>query len=140
MEKEEKWGENRYCCRYSIWRCIGFIILGILGFTIFAVLIGFVIMWLWNWLVPEIFHGGMISFWQAVGIAVLARLIFGGCHHGWYNHARRCNSWRYHKHYRNCNNYKNRWYYYEKYWEEEGEKSFNEYVKKVTEKDEKPKE
>lgn len=37
------------------------------------------VMMLWNWLIPEIFHGGpVISFWQALGLMFLARILFGG--------------------------------------------------------------
>ena len=33
---------------------------------------------LWNWLVPEIFGWRAISFWQAVGLLALCRILFGG--------------------------------------------------------------
>lgn len=33
---------------------------------------------LWNWLVPEIFGWRPISFWQAVGLLALCRILFGG--------------------------------------------------------------
>ena len=47
---------------------------------ILAVAAGFsaVTMLLWNWLMPAIFGLGVISFWQALGILVLCRLLFGG--------------------------------------------------------------
>lgn len=34
--------------------------------------------YLWNWLVPEIFHGPALSFGQALGLLVLSRILFGG--------------------------------------------------------------
>ncbi len=37
-----------------------------------------VIMVLWNLLIPSIFGLGVISFWQALGLFVLARILFGG--------------------------------------------------------------
>jgi hypothetical protein len=43
---------------------------------IIAALIGFPIMWLWNWLMPLIFHLPLITFWQAIGISVLSSLLF----------------------------------------------------------------
>jgi hypothetical protein len=44
-----------------------------------AVLIfGFLVMSLWNWIGPEVFGARTISFWQALGILVLSRLLFGG--------------------------------------------------------------
>jgi hypothetical protein len=36
-----------------------------------------VVMLLWNWLLPTIFGLSVISFWQALGILVLCRLLFG---------------------------------------------------------------
>jgi len=48
--------------------------------------VGLVVMALWNWLVPALFAGREIDFWQALGLLVLARLLVGGLrrggHHG----------------------------------------------------------
>ncbi len=38
----------------------------------------FVIMRLWNWLMPALFGLHVISFWQAVGVLVLSKILFGG--------------------------------------------------------------
>jgi len=47
------------------------------------VLFGYVTMLLWNALLPVIFHFPVITFWQAVGLLALTRLLFGSfCHHG----------------------------------------------------------
>lgn len=35
-------------------------------------------MWLWNWLVPDIFHGGTITFLQSAGLLLLIRLPLAG--------------------------------------------------------------
>ncbi|MDR2805695.1 MAG: hypothetical protein LBB85_08670 [Dysgonamonadaceae bacterium] len=45
-----------------------------------AVVAGFgaVVMWLWNWLTPDIWGWPDISFWQASGLFVLCRILFGG--------------------------------------------------------------
>lgn len=43
----------------------------------FLALISFVVMALWNNLLPEILHVGTISFWQAMGIFILCKLLFG---------------------------------------------------------------
>jgi hypothetical protein len=40
--------------------------------------VGFVVMNLWNWLVPALFGGRLITFWQALGLLVLSRILFGG--------------------------------------------------------------
>jgi hypothetical protein len=39
---------------------------------------GFVVMSLWNWLAPAVFGARTIGFWQALGILVLSRILFGG--------------------------------------------------------------
>ena len=44
----------------------------------FAALFGFVLMWLWNWLMPSLFGLHTIGYWQAVGIFFLSKLLFGG--------------------------------------------------------------
>ncbi len=45
--------------------------------TGFILLGGYVIMHLWNWLIPSIFTGG-IGFAQAIGILILMRILVGG--------------------------------------------------------------
>ena len=45
-----------------------------------AVLIGLLtslpVMWLWNWLMPEIFGLVTITFWQALGLSLLSSFLF----------------------------------------------------------------
>lgn len=43
----------------------------------FVGLVGFIVMGLWNALIPAIFHAGAITFWQAVGLFVLCKILFG---------------------------------------------------------------
>ena len=43
-----------------------------------AIVAGFVVMALWNRLMPQLFGWPLISFWQALGLLVLARILFGG--------------------------------------------------------------
>jgi hypothetical protein len=38
----------------------------------------FAVMWLWNWLVPDIFNGPSIGFLQAAGLLLLSRIMFRG--------------------------------------------------------------
>ena len=60
--------------RFGIRRIAGFIGLAILGVFV----IGGVVMLLWNALLPALFHFPIISFWQALGLLVLAKILFGG--------------------------------------------------------------
>lgn len=44
----------------------------------------FITMSLWNWLVPDLFQGPAINFWQALGLLVLSKILFwsfGKKHH-----------------------------------------------------------
>jgi hypothetical protein len=43
-----------------------------------VVVVSFVVMSLWNVLMPGIFAVHAISFWQALGLLVLSKLLFGG--------------------------------------------------------------
>lgn len=51
-----------------------------------------VVMYLWNWLLPAIFTGvASISLWQAAGLLVLSRILFGGFRgHGRWHGRRAC--------------------------------------------------
>lgn len=66
----------------KVFAIIGMVIMGIIAFAAFALVFGLVLRELWNWLMPEIFGLGTIDYWQAVGIFVLGKLLFGGCGHG----------------------------------------------------------
>ena len=51
--------------------------------VVFVALFGYVVKWLWNWLVPALFTGAhLITFWQAIGLLVLSRILFGSWHSG----------------------------------------------------------
>jgi hypothetical protein len=39
--------------------------------------VSFIVMQLWNHLLPEILHVSAINFWQAMGIFVLSKILFG---------------------------------------------------------------
>ncbi len=52
--------------------------LAIIGFILFIALGGTVVMLLWNWLLPTLFGWSQITFWQALGILALGRILFGG--------------------------------------------------------------
>lgn len=55
--------------------------------VVFITLAIFVTMGLWNWLMPALFGLGTLTFLQAGGIFLLAKLLFGlKGHHGWHGH------------------------------------------------------
>jgi len=62
-------------------RIIGLAFAGVGFAVLFAFLFGLVVKVLWNWLMPPLFGLGTIGFWQAFGLVLLAKLLFGGFQH-----------------------------------------------------------
>jgi len=66
-------------------RRVGLRILKIAGMTagglalavLFAFVFGIVVRALWNWLMPDIFGLPTITYWQAFGLVILAKLLLG---------------------------------------------------------------
>ncbi|MEQ8238431.1 MAG: hypothetical protein RIA69_04420 [Cyclobacteriaceae bacterium] len=53
-----------------------FIKIGLLVCVAIAVLLyGF--MWLWNWLMPDVFGFSTINIWQTAGLLLMSRILFG---------------------------------------------------------------
>jgi hypothetical protein len=50
----------------------------ILGILLFIFIGGEIVRQLWNWLMPSIFGWRQITFWQAIGLLALCRILFGG--------------------------------------------------------------
>ncbi len=50
----------------------------IVFFIAASLLLGVIVMALWNALIPAIFNGPVISFWQAVGLLVLSHILLRG--------------------------------------------------------------
>jgi len=49
-----------------------------LGFLAFVAVGGLVVRELWNWLLPPLLGARTVTFWQALGILALCRILFGG--------------------------------------------------------------
>jgi hypothetical protein len=50
----------------------------LLAFVGFIALGGAIVMQLWNWLLPTLFGWRAVTFWQALGLLALCRILFGG--------------------------------------------------------------
>lgn len=116
---------------------IGWIIGGVILAVFLAFIFGYFVMHLWNWIMPAIFGLPVIDYWMAFGIIILARLIFGGLGNGHHkdngnksSHHRRFYGSKFKRKFnsRNCSG--NKWNMYEDYWDEEGEKAFNDYIER----------
>lgn len=69
----DSWWEER---RLGMKVFLGFL-MGI-GFIGLFFLFGWVVMLLWNWLMPEIFDLKQITYWQAWGLLLLSSILFKG--------------------------------------------------------------
>src|SRR5579864_1699235 len=60
--------------------------LAILGMLLFIIIGGEIVLHLWNWLLPPLFGWHQITFWEALGLLLLCRILFGGF--GWHGSGR----------------------------------------------------
>ncbi len=58
---------------YRISKFLKYFVIGLA----FAVAVGLIVMLLWNWLIPNIFGGPTVTFLQAIGLLILAKILFG---------------------------------------------------------------
>ena len=50
----------------------------VLAFLAFILVGGIVVQWLWNWLLPDLLGLRRVTFWEALGLLALCRILFGG--------------------------------------------------------------
>ena len=75
------------------WVLKGLLILVLVPVAIAAFGLG--TMYLWNWLVPVLFHGPVINIYQTFGLLLLSKILFGGFHgKGHYWKQRAADRWR----------------------------------------------
>lgn len=59
-------------CWAKCWKIVPFVLIGIAA-------LGYLVMVLWNWLLPTLFAGVReIGYMQALGVLVLSKILFGG--------------------------------------------------------------
>jgi hypothetical protein len=59
-------------------RIVALAVRAVTTFIVFIAVGGIVVLQLWNWLLPALFGVPEVSFWQALGILALCRILFGG--------------------------------------------------------------
>jgi hypothetical protein len=121
---------------------VGRVILAIVAGIFIAVLLGLALGWLvqflWNATLAVIFGIPQITYWQAVGLFILAKLFFSLGHHRGQD-----------LHHKKVDNRWHRWIgvandetvdlpedttFFKKYWQEKGREAFEEYVKQENDK------
>ncbi len=117
----------------KIVKVIFIVIFGAIAISALALLFGYVVMLLWNWLMPGIFGLGTVTFWQAVGIVILAKLLFGGFGGGGRSGRRKKNLEKRMKHRlrERCSEYGiKEWHRYDTFWEEEGKAAYKAFLER----------
>ena len=71
---------------HSIAKKIAIGIAILIGFIVFMLVGGILVQWLWNWLLPDIFGLRAVTFWEALGLLALSRILFGGFSKGGGSH------------------------------------------------------
>ena len=120
MDKMPKWA------KYTLYG-----ILGIAGAFLLGLLFGNVIMWLWNWLMPKFFGLATITFWEGLGLFLLARILFG---FGSSSHSDDSGKKHHKKNHRHGGEAEKKdwkdWEYYDDWWEEDGKTAFHAYAER----------
>lgn len=113
----------------------GKVVFGIAAAAVFALVFGILVMLLWNWLMPLIFGLPEITYWQAFGIVILVKLVFGTIGHRhsnrewrqprdrWKNGEPKGHDWMQtgeHQH----------WQYWRDFWKDEGRDVFAKYIRR----------
>ncbi len=65
-------------CKPSKGKFIGIAFFVIAAITLFPA----ITMLLWNWLIPTLFSGPVITYWQALGLIILSKILFSSGHGG----------------------------------------------------------
>ena len=145
MHENETYEERPYFSGpLGVFRIIAMTIGGLIAAVCLAFLFGWLVMWLWNTLMPPLFGFKIITYWQAFGLIILAKLFFGG--HGWHSGWRHRNyedkmkykMWKRHwrKHRRDWDDWApsgdyGNWKYYDDYWHSEGKSAFESYIARI---------
>lgn len=60
-----------------MWRILKFLKFGVFG-AAFVAVFSLAVQLLWNALIPDLFHGPVLSYFQALGLLVLSHILFRG--------------------------------------------------------------
>ncbi|MBZ5589726.1 MAG: hypothetical protein LAO05_14305 [Acidobacteriia bacterium] len=125
--------------RWGVERIVAVVVGGLAMAAVLGLGLGWLVQYLWNVTVVKLFAFPAITYWQAVGLFVLAKLFFGGMGlHGNGHHHRRRGPWGARgMGYERCGG---RHEMFDRFWEEEGEKAFDAYLERVRSEGREPKE
>ena len=104
-------------------------IVGVILAALFVLVFSVVVRAIWNWVMPPIFGLGTVTYWQALGLLVLAKLLFGSVHgsrgrgRGFGRHRERMHMSG--EHWGPAN-----WPQFREYWQTEGRSAFDAYLER----------
>lgn len=121
--------------RNKVLRIVGYVFIGVIFAIAFALVFAILVQFIWNSLMPTIFDLKTITFWQAFGIIVLAKLLFGGFGHHDHRHKDHHGIHHWRKDRDNEDRPPGRtsrnWKSYRQYWKDEGRQAFETYANRV---------
>lgn len=127
----------------KVLRIIGMTFVGVIFAALFALVFGFLVKWLWNFIMPAVFGLGTITYWQAFAIVILSKLLFGGFH----GHSREHNNHFSRRQRDKVHDFLDipherpwgpgaeaeKWKLFTRYWQEKGKTDFQDYMRKMSE-------
>ena len=130
--------KNRHGRGFKILRILGMVIAGLLFAVVFALAFGFLVQYLWNWLLPPLFGFRTITFLQAFALIILSKILFSGIGHSGGKHSKvhehgYCEEQFHHGLHGGFSGDDRK--YFGKFWDEEGKTLFKEYIKRMESKD-----
>ncbi len=128
-EKREGWRTHSRWPGPRGLRIAGMVLAGIAFAAVFALAFGWLVMILWNWIMPPIFHLTEIGYWQGFGILLLAKIIFATGNRGPRGGPWRGPPWRWGPWHRGgWHEDKDWWRYAHDFWKEEGREAFERFM------------
>jgi hypothetical protein len=123
----------------KMFHIVGHVIVGLIFAAAFAIVFAFLVELIWNSLMPSIFDLKQITFWQAFGIIILAKVLFGGfgSHRPdrWKRDSRYMPPWHRRPVQSEADSPPSRhhpdWNTYTQYWQQEGKASFEAYMNRT---------
>jgi hypothetical protein len=133
---KDEFNVHHHYYHHHRWNSFAQLVVGrLIGVIVFALIFGFVVQLLWNWLMPGLFSLRQITYWEGFGITLLIRILFGSILPHPFLHddtmarmyfkrfARRDDFWY-------GRDKRNKWRFYGEYWNEEGREAFRKFVEK----------
>ncbi len=126
MEQEPNQNNTRKTpFRWKAARIAGLILCGVAVAALFALVLSAAVQLLWNALMPELFGLRSITFWQALGLLFLGRLLLGGFGHHHRSHEPRLfRRWA-------GGDPDSHWKRYGRFWHERGESAVNGLIRRI---------